>query len=163
MILFHYYFQLLPVVKKNPVKIRQFSTSSKTMSRLTQDTFRRRLEFQSVEEEVDKEAKFISRLPCKSKKIVTNVDDHHGEFQHIDKKLKMANVNINNNLEASEDPVVLAGALSRDQLLQLVADLSSGDGGRDRLRSLLPRPDLAPLLASLTYHMHNILRSLPAR
>ena len=161
MILFHYYFQLLPVVKKNPVKIRQFSTSSKTMSRLTQDTFRRRLEFQNVEEEVDKET--ISRLPCKSKKIITNVDDHHGEFQHIDKKLKMANVNINNNLEASEDPVVLAGALSRDQLLQLVADLSSGDGGRDRLRSLLPRPDLAPLLASLTYHMHNILRSLPAR
>ena len=161
MILFDYS-QLLPVVKKNPVKIRQFSTSSKTMSRLTKDTFRRRLEFQSYEEEVDKEAKFISRLPCKSKKIVTNVDDHHGEFQHIDKKLK-TNVNINNNLEASEDPVVLAGALSRDQLLQLVADLSSGDGGRDRLRSLLPRPDLAPLLASLTYHMHNILRSLPAR
>ena len=162
MILFHYYFQLLPVVKKNPVKMRLFSTSSKTMSRLTQDTFRRRLEFQSVEEEADKEVKFISRLPCKSKKIVTKVDDHHGEFQHIDKKLK-TNVNINNNLEASEDPVMFAGALSRDQLLQLVADLSAGDGGRDRLRSLLPRPDLAPLLASLTYHMHNILRSLPAR
>ena len=150
-------------MKKNPVKIRQFSTSSKTMSRLTQDTFRRRLDFQNAEEEVDKETKFISRLPWKSKKIVTNVDDQHGEFQHVGKKLKTANVNINNNLEASEDPVVLAGALSRDQLLQLVADLSAGDGGRERLRSLLPRPDLAPLLASLTYHMHNILRSLPAR
>ena len=150
-------------MKKNPVKIRQFSTSSKTLSRLTQDTFRRRLEFENVEEEVDKETKFISRLPCKSKKLVTNVGDQHGEFQHVDKKLKTANVNINNNLEVSEDPVVLAGALSRDQLLQLVADLSAGDGGRERLRSLLPRPDLAPLLASLTYHMHNILRSLPAR
>ena len=58
---------------------------------------------------------------------------------------------------------MLAAALSRAQLLALVADLSAGVGGQARLRALLPSPDRGPRLASLTYHLHNIHRSQPAR
>ena len=60
----------------------------------------------------------------------------------MEKKLRTAaaDVHNNNSYDAGEDPVVLAAAVSRAQLLALVADLA--------LR-----------LASLTYHLHNIHRS----
>ena len=83
----------------------------------------------------------------------------------MEKKLKTASADVDNNNapNTGEDPAVLAAALSRAQLLALVADLSAGVGGGARLRALLPRPDLGPRLASLTYHLHNIHKSQPAR
>ena len=163
--------KVLPVVvQQTPVKTRQFAASSshRTMSRLTRDTIRRRLEFPAEEEDIDmdEEAKFLNRIPLKAKKKGLAVaDDNREEFQHVEKKLKTAAADVHNNNtpEAGEDPAVLAAALSRAQLLTLVAGLSAGAGGRARLRALLPSPDLAPRLASLTYHLHNIHRSQPAR
>ena len=158
------------MVQQTPVKTRQFAASSshRTMSRLTRDTIRRRLEFPAEEEDIDmdEEAKFLNRIPLKAKKKGLAVaDENRGEFQHVEKKLKTAAADVfnNNPPEAGEDPAVLAAALSRAQLLTLVAGLSAGAGGRARLRALLPSPDLAPRLASLTYHLHNIHRSQPAR
>ena len=162
--------KVLPVVQQTPVKTRQFAASSshRTMSRLTRDTIRRRLEFPTEEEDIDmdEEAKFLNRIPLKAKKKGLAVaDENRGEFQHVEKKLKTAAADVHNNNtpEGGEDPAVLAAALSRAQLLALVAGLSAGAGGRARLRALLPSPDLAPRLASLTYHLHNIHRSQPAR
>ena len=150
------------MVKQTPVKTRQFAASSshRTMSRLTRDTIRRRLEFPTEEEDIDmdEEAKFLNRIPLRAKKKGIAAADQK-------KKLKTAAADVYNNNapKTGEDPAVLAAALSRAQLLALVADLSAGVGGRARLRALLPSPDLGPRLASLTYHLHNIHRSQPAR
>ena len=158
------------MVKQTPVKTRQFAASSshRTMSRLTRDTIRRRLEFPTEEEDIDmdEEAKFLNRIPLRAKKKgIAAADQNRGEFQHVEKKLKTAAADVDNNNapNTGEDPAVLAAALSRAQLLALVADLSAGVGGGARLRALLPRPDLGPRLASLTYHLHNIHKSQPAR
>ena len=124
------------MVQQTPVKTRQFAASSshRTMSRLTRDTIRRRLEFPAEEEDIDmdEEAKFLNRIPLKAKKKGLAVaDENRGEYEHVEKKLKTAAADLDNNNtpEAGEDPAVLAAALSRAQLLALVADLSAGAGG----------------------------------
>ena len=52
-------------MQQTPVKTRQFAASSshRTMSRLTRDTIRRRLEFPTEEEDIDtdEEAKFLEQ------------------------------------------------------------------------------------------------------
>ena len=81
---------------------------------------------------MDEEAKFLNRIPLKAKKKGLAVaDENREEFQHVEKKLKTAAADVHNNNtpEAGEDPAVLAAALSRAQLLALVADLSAGAGG----------------------------------
>ena len=118
------------MVKQTPVKTRQFAASSshRTMSRLTRDTIRRRLEFPTEEEDIDmdEEAKFLNRIPLRAKKKgVAAADENHGEYQHVEKKLKTAAAEVHNNNSLA----VPAAALSRAQLLALVADLSAGAGG----------------------------------
>ena len=114
------------MVKQTPVKTRQFAASSshRTMSRLTRDTIRRRLEFPTEEEDIDmdEEAKFLDRIPLRAKKKgVAAADENRGEYQHVEKKLKTAAAEVHNNNSLA--------ALSRAQLLALVADLSAGAGG----------------------------------
>ena len=75
---------------------------------------------------MDEEAKFLDRIPLRAKKKgVAAADENRGEYQHVEKKLKTAAAEVHNNNSLA----VLAAALSRAQLLALVADLSAGAGG----------------------------------
>ena len=83
------------------------------------------------------------------------------EIKQAEKKLKTAKTFNNKNLLTAEKTLTLAlaKALSRDQLLKLVSDLAEDPG---KLASLLPRPDIRGRVSSLTYHMHNLHRAVPA-
>ena len=91
-------------------------------------------------------------------KDVTKKDEEM-EIKQAEKKLKTAKTFNNKNLLTAEKTLTLAKALTRDQLLKLVSDLAEDPG---RLASLLPRPDIRGRVFSLTYHMHNLHRAVPA-
>jgi len=142
-----------------PIKTRVLGqpTRKKTLSRLTQvtqHTVRRRLDFA-----VDLDCKTVNSLPFIVKDKVKT--DEELVIKQAEKKLKTSIVTINNNVVPAEDPLVAAKALSREQLLRLVSDLTLDDPGRRRLGSLMPRPDITSRLTGLTYHMQNIHRALP--
>ena len=125
----------------------------KTFSRLTQHTKRSRLDF---EEDVCRTEICLSLIG----KDVTRKDEKV-EIKPPEKKLKTTTKTFNNNdVLSANNPLKLAKALSRDQLLKLVSDLAAEDQGR--LTSLLPRPDIRARVSSLTYHMHNLHRAVPA-
>ena len=126
----------------------------KTLSRLTQHTVRRRLDFS-----VDQDCRTVNSLPFIVKGEVKT--DEGLVIKQAEKKLKTSIVTINNNVVPAENPLVAAKALSREQLLRLVSDLTLDDPGRRRLGSLMPRPDITSRLTGLTYHMQNIHRALP--
>ena len=98
---------------------------------------------------------------CQSSAAVKDVTkkDEEMEIKQAEKKLKTAKTFNNNNLLTAEKTLTLAKALTRDQLLKLVSDLAEDPG---RLASLLPRPDIRGRVFSLTYHMHNLHRAVPA-
>ena len=101
----------------------------------------------------------VNRLPLIVKDVTKK--DEEMEIKQAEKKLKTAKTFNNNNLLTAEKTLTLAlaKALSRDQLLKLVSDLAEDPG---RLASLLPRPDIRGRVFSLTYHMHNLHRAVPA-
>jgi len=142
-----------------PIKTRVFGQPSrkKPLSRLslvTQDTMRRRLDFA-----VDEDCVTVSRLPFVVKDGVR--EDEEIEIRQAEKKLKRSTVTVNNNVVSAKNPLAAAKALSREQLLRLVSDLSLDDPGRRRLGSLMPRPDISSRVSGLTYHMQNLHRALP--
>ena len=88
---------------------------------------------------MDEEAKFLDRIPLRAKKKgVAAADENRGEYQHVEKNLKTAAAEVHNNNSLA----VLAAALSRAQLLALVADLSSAGagGGAGRCCRVLTSP-----------------------
>ena len=99
----------------------------------------------------------VNRLPLIVKDVTKK--DEETEIKQAEKKLKTAKTFNNNNLLTAEKTLTLAKALCRDQLLKLVSDLAEDPG---RLASLLPRPDIRGRVSSLTYHMHNLHRAVPA-
>ena len=128
------------------------------MSRLTtvtQHTVRRRLDFAA-----DQDCKTINRLPLVVKDAVKKGEEL--EIRQADKKLKTSRLTINNNVVFAENPLAGVKALSREQLLKLVYDLTLDDPGRRRLGAMMPRPDISSRVSGLTYHMHNLHRALPA-
>ena len=134
-----------------------------TKSRIVPETIRRRLDFPEEDEE---EMKFMKQIPLMSKLVMIqkNKESDKDNIDHVVKKMKttVTDTNINNNnVSFKEDPVIRAKALSKTQLLQLLADLTLEDVDRNKLRSMLPRPDISGQVSSLTYHMHNIHRSIP--
>ena len=114
---------------------------------------RRRLDFE------EGGSSTVNRLPLIVKDVTKK--DEEMEIKQAEKKLKTAKTFNNNNLLTAEKTLTLAlaKALSRDQLLKLVSDLAEDPG---RLASLLPRPDIRGRVFSLTYHMHNLHRAVPA-
>ena len=99
----------------------------------------------------------VNRLPLIVKDVTKK--DEEMEIKQAEKKLKTAKTFNNKNLLTAEKTLTLAKALTRDQLLKLVSDLAEDPG---RLASLLPRPDIRGRVSSLTYHMHNLHRAVPA-
>ena len=124
------------------------------LSLVTQDTMRRRLDFA-----VEEDCMTVCRLPFVVKDGVK--EDEKIEIRQAKKKLKTSTVTINNNVVSAKNPLAAAKALSREQLLRLVSDLSLDDPGRRRLGSLMPRPDISSRVSGLTYHMQNLHRALP--
>ena len=100
----------------------------------------------------------VNRLLLNVKDVTKK--DEEMEIKQAEKKLKTSKTSNNNDVLTAEKTLTLAKALSRDQLLQLVSDLATEDPGR--LASLLPRPDIRGRVSSLTYHMHNLHRAVPA-
>ena len=115
---------------------------------------RRRLDFA-----VDQDCQIAKSLPFIAKDAVKKEEEI--EIRQAEKKLKTSIVTINNNVVPAENPLNAAKALSREQLLRLVSDLTLDDPGRRRLESLMPRPDITSRISGLTYHMQNIHRALP--
>ena len=151
-----------------PIKVRHFH-QTKHKTKITAQTVRRRLfqENDIIEEEHDEgkgtgDIGFM-KLPLMKKKNIDRAAQeavHH----HVEKKLKTtSSVNFNNNdVINEEDPLVLAKALTKDQLIQVLSRMTLEDGvDEDRLRRLLPKPDISMRVSNLTYHMHNIFRSIP--
>ena len=120
-------------------------------------------------EEDEDELRFMQQIPLMNKKvmIMRNNDSDKDDLNHVDKKMKTTVTDsnqINNNTVTikEDDPVTKAKALTKAQLIQLLGDLSmDNEEVRDKLRSLMPRPDISGLVSTLTYHMHNIHRSIP--
>ena len=122
---------------------------------MSQHTVRRRLDFA-----VDQDCQIAKSLPFIAKDAAVKKDEEL-EIRQAEKKLKTSIVTINNNVVPAENPLNPAKALSREQLLRLVSDLTLDDPGRRRLESLMPRPDITSRISGLTYHMQNIHRALP--
>ena len=101
----------------------------------------------------------VNRLPFVVKDVVK--EDEELEVRQAEKKLKTSMVTINNNVVSAQNPLAAAKALSREQLLRLVSDLTLEDPGRRKLGSLMPRPDISSRVSGLTYHMQNLHRALP--
>jgi len=143
--------------REDVVKVRHFHRP-RYVSKVTTDTVRRRL-FHDQEEE-DGNVDFM-RLPVIRKKVETSPDDRRRDVKKL--KTTLTGVNINNNdVSQEEDPLVLAKALSKEQLLQLLSRLTSESPHlTSSLLVALPVPDIGPRVAQLTYHMHNIYRSIP--
>jgi len=143
-----------------PVKMRKFSqTQSSYLTRVTPMIPRRRLDFDEDVEDDD----ILSSIPLINRNLESGAKTD--EAMHILKKRKTEAEDSNNNKGIRDlnkmDPVVLARALTHNQLLLVLQQLSDVHVSQNLVRSVLPYPDIKEKTERLSFYVQNIYRSLP--